>query len=125
MIEVKSSGSFKNTEKFLAAMRKSDFLALLDKYGKQGVAALATAAPVDTGLLASSWEYEVYSKKGFHGIVWSNTNVENGLQVAILVQYGHATRDGGWVEGIDYVNPAIQPLFDKIAQDVWEEVKRA
>jgi len=123
MIEIKSSGSFQKTERFLASMKKQEQLAFLDSFGRQGVALLAAATPVDTGLTASSWTYEVVRKRSWTSIIWSNTNVEDGLPVAILLQYGHATGTGGYVQGYDYINPAIQPLFDRIADAVWEKVK--
>lgn len=125
MIRVESKGSFAKTEKFLYAMQKAEAFRILNKYGKEGVNALAAATPVDTGLTADSWEYEVVYKNGRYSIIWSNTNVETGIPVAILIQYGHATGTGGWVEGMDYINPSIKPLFDKIADNVWERVKNA
>ena len=125
MIRVESKGSFAKTEKFLYAMQKAEAIKILNKYGQEGVNALASATPVDSGLTADSWEYETIYKNGRYSIVWSNTNVESGIPVAILIQYGHATGTGGWVEGTDYINPSIRPLFDKIAENVWERVKNA
>ena len=125
MITFESKGSFQNTEKFLKKMSSNDIFNSLHKYGRMGVAALASTTPVDTGLAASSWEYEIVRERGSYTIYWLNTNVENGANVAILIQYGHGTGTGGYVQGRDYINPAIQPIFDKIADDVWKEVKRA
>lgn len=125
MIEVKASGDFRNTEAFLASMKQGEVFSVLERYGQAGVDALSQATPVNTGLTATSWTYEVVRKNGKYQIVWHNTNVESGIPVAVLIQYGHATGTGGWVEGEDYINPAIQPLFDKIADDVWERVRRA
>lgn len=125
MISFEVSGSFKNTEKFLQTMKSGEIFKELNKYGQIGVEALSRATPVDSSLTAQSWTYEVINKSGKYEIIWKNTNVESGIPVAILIQYGHATRNGGWIEGRDYINPAIQPLFDKIAEDVWERVKRA
>lgn len=125
MIEVKASGDFRNTEAFLASMKQGEVFSVLERYGQAGVDALSQATPVNTGLTATSWTYEVVRKNGIYQIVWHNTNVESGIPVAVLIQYGHATGTGGWVEGEDYINPAIQPLFDKIADDVWERVRRA
>jgi len=125
MIEVTSSGNFKKTEQFLYGMAKGDVFDILETYGQQGVDALALATPVDSGLTAESWSYEVIRKNGKYQIIWHNSNLESGIPVAILIQYGHATGTGGWVEGYDYINPAIKPLFDKIAQDVWEMVQYA
>lgn len=122
MITVKHSGNFKNVEKFLHKASRTNVLSILDKYGREGVTALASATPVESGLTANSWNYEVrYSKSGY-SITWTNTNVVNGVPVAILLQYGHSTRYGGYVQGRDYINPAIQPVFDKIAEDLWKEV---
>jgi hypothetical protein len=125
MIEVTSSGNFKKTEKFLYTMAKGDVFYILDSYGQQGLFALEIATPVDSGLTANSWTYEVVKKNGKYQIIWHNSNVVSGIPVAILIQYGHATGTGGWVEGYDYINPSIKPLFDKIANDVWEMVQHA
>lgn len=125
MINARTSGSFSKTEKFLQTLQSGKIFASLNKFAKEGVDALSSATPIDTGLLASSWDYYIIDTPGEHGIVWTNTNVENGIPVAILVQYGHGTASGGFVQGIDYINPAIRPIFDKIANQIWEEVKRA
>ena len=125
MITVQSTGSFKRTEAFLSTMSKGEVFHILDAYGQRGVDALAEATPVESGLTATSWTYEVVRKKGKYQIIWHNTNVESGIPVAVLIQYGHATGNGGWVEGQDFINPAIRPLFDKIANEVWERVKNA
>jgi hypothetical protein len=125
MITVQSSGSFQKTEKFLSYMQSGSVFQILDSYGRQGVEALSRATPKDTGLTAESWYYEVINRKGRHQIIWRNKNVVDGLPVAIIIQYGHGTGTGGWVEGKDYINPAIYPLFDKMAKDVWERVKHA
>lgn len=95
----------------------------LDKYGKEGVAALSAATPVDSGETANSWTYKIEKKNGKVTIGFHNTNIQNGAPIAILLQYGHGTKNGGWVEGRDYINPAIQPIFDKIADSAWKEVK--
>jgi hypothetical protein len=125
MLEVSASGDFKNTKAFLASMKTGQVFDILERYGEIGRQALADATPVESGLTAASWTYEVVQKKGSYQIIWHNTNVVEGVPVAVLIQYGHATGTGGWVEGRDYINPAIQPLFDKIANEVWEKVKRA
>lgn len=117
-----TQGDFSLTEKFLAKMGKLDITPQLKKYGQMGVDALAAATPVRTGLTADSWSYEVYGKKGFWGITWTNTNVVDGVAVAILLEYGHGTGTGGYVQGYDYINPALQPVFETIAQGVWEAV---
>jgi hypothetical protein len=122
MIEIESKGDFRNTEKFLASMAKDDLFAVLEHYGHVGVDALSSATPTRSGLTAASWNFEVVNKKGEHAIIWHNTNVNDGLPVAILIQYGHGTGTGGWVEGYDYINPAIRPIFDMITTEVWKQV---
>ena len=99
-------------------------LGYLDKYGREGVAALASATPVDSGLTASSWYYEITNGNGSATITFLNSNVNKGVPIAIILQYGHGTGTGGWVEGRDYINPAIQPIFDRIANDAWREVTK-
>lgn len=99
-------------------------LGLLDKYGRDGVAALSSATPVDSGNTANSWYYEIENKKGQVRINFLNSNINQGVPIAIILQYGHGTGTGGWVQGRDYINPAIQPIFDRILQDIWKEVTR-
>ncbi len=123
MITVSGSGSFHKTESFLNSMQRGDAFALLDSFGRAGVDALAAATPQDSGLTAASWVYEVERKRGRYSITWRNTNVHDGAVIAILIQYGHGTGTGGYIQGRDYINPAIQPLFDKIADAVWEQVR--
>ena len=125
MITFESAGSFGNIEKFLQKMSKADMFAELDKYGKAGVAALSSATPVDSGLTATSWYYEIKKTRGSYSIKWLNKNVVNGVPVAILLQYGHATGTGGYVQGRDYINPALKPIFDQIADNVWKAVTSA
>lgn len=122
MIVVKHKGDFKKTTKFLQKVRSNYIYDRLKKYGQEGVAALAAATPVDSGLTASSWGYEITMTNGSYSINWTNSNVVNGVPIAIIIQLGHGTRNGGWVEGRDYINPAIQPVFDKIANEIWREV---
>lgn len=117
-----SKGSFKKTEDFLERMSKESIFIVLDKYGQEGVRALAQATPTRSGLTAESWTYEIVQKHGRHAIIFHNTNLQDGVPVAILIQYGHATGTGGYVEGYDYINPIIRPLFDRIANDVWKAV---
>lgn len=124
MIRVKHKGDFSRLTKFLVNAKKGVSLSTLEKYGKQGVQALASATPVDSGLTANSWEYGVEQKDGRSIIYFYNTNVNRGVQIAIILQYGHATGNGGWIEGIDYINPAIRPVFDKITDDAWKEVTK-
>lgn len=122
MITVTAKGSSGKTEKFLDRLLHGDIFRSLDQYGLRGVDALASATPVDSGLTADSWNFKVEHARGKHSITWYNTNVHNGVNVAILLQYGHGTGTGGWVQGRDYINPAIQPIFDQIANEVWKQV---
>jgi hypothetical protein len=122
MMSITSTGSFKKTEDFLNRMKKGEIFDMLDHYGALGVEALAKATPVDSGLTARSWVYEIVKKNGHYTIEWHNTNIHSGASVAILIQYGHGTGTGGWVEGRDYINPAIRPVFDQITDEVWKKV---
>ena len=125
-IKVGNKGDFKKTFKFLRAMKEKRFLKNLDKYGQMGVDALAAATPKRTGLTAESWTYDITDNGEQLIISWNNTNVQKGYyNVALMIQYGHGTGTGGWVEGIDYINPALKPVFDKIADAVWMEVKNS
>jgi hypothetical protein len=125
MITIESKGSFKRTDAFLKYMSKKDIFKSLETYAKQGVEALSSATPVDSGLAASSWYYEVKKGRGSYSITWLNSDVEDGFPVAIMLQYGYGTGTGGYVRGVDYINPAIKPIFDKIAEQVWKEVTSA
>lgn len=122
MITIKQKGDFKKTEAFLNRAKRVKVQQILDYYGKLGVLALAEATPKDTGKTASSWNYEVSVKSGTSSIVWSNSNVNKGVNIALILQYGHGTRNGGYVKGRDYINPALQPIFDEIANTAWKEV---
>nr|DAP82049.1 MAG TPA: type I neck protein [Caudoviricetes sp.] len=122
MITFRQKGDFSKLTRFLEKAKESVRLGDLDKYGREGVAALASATPVESGLTANSWYYEIERKKGSASITFYNSNVQNGISIAIILQYGHGTGTGGWVQGRDYINPAIQPIFDKIANDAWREV---
>lgn len=124
MITFTQRGSFNNTETFLRNAKSKNLSAILDKYGSFGVEALSNATPVDTGLTAQSWYYTIEQRKGYISIRWHNRNSEGGMPVAILLQYGHGTRNGGYVQGRDYVNPAIRPIFDQILAEVWKEVTK-
>lgn len=123
-ISFESTGSFKNTEALLKRLTTQDVTSILERYGAMGVEALRAATPVDTGLTAQMWTYKVQRKKGVWELSWNNQNRSSGVPVAILLQYGHGTGTGGYVAGRDYINPAIQPLFDQIADAVWREVTR-
>jgi hypothetical protein len=124
MIQFRHKGDFSKLTRFLEKAKEAVKIGDLDKYGKEGVAALASATPVDTGRTANSWYYEIEHKNGSASIYFHNSNIQNGVPIAIILQYGHGTKNGGWVQGRDYINPAIQPVFDKIANDAWEEVTR-
>ena len=123
MIVLTQRGNFNNTERFLAGAKKLDIKRILESYGREGVRALASATPVDSGLTADSWGFRVTISKGSFSIVWTNSNVVKGVPIAIILQYGHGTGTGGYVQGRDYINPAIQPIFQKIADSVWLEVR--
>ena len=124
MIAIKAKGDFSNAEGFLKNIRTALRNRKLEKYGQMGVDALAAATPKRTGLTAASWIYRIEQSDDSASIIWTNTNRNKGEMIAILLQYGHGTGTGGYVEGIDYINPALKPVFDKIANDAWEEVTR-
>jgi len=126
MINVKVDGSFKNAEAFLTRMRRRDHFNRLKKYGPIGVAALAAATPEDSSTTAQSWYYKIISRPGYFAIHWLNSHVEDPgrIPVAILIQYGHATGNGGIVQGRDYINPALRPIFNQMAADMWGEVTK-
>lgn len=124
LISIIQKGSFKNSKKFFSDMLQKRYARVLERYGQLGVDLLAANTPVDSGLTASSWEYEVIDDDQGVKVVWYNTNVQKGwANVALLLQYGHATGTGGYVTGVDYINPALQPVFDKMAEAAWREVK--
>lgn len=124
MITFRQKGDFSKLTRYLERVKEVVKLGDLDKYGRAGVAALASATPIDTGLTASSWYYEISNKNGSAMISFHNSNIQNGVPIAIILQYGHGTRNGGLVEGRDYINPAIRPIFDRIADDAWKEVTK-
>lgn len=124
MIKFRQKGDFSKLTHFLEKAKEAVRLGDLDKYGREGVAALASATPVDSGLTADSWRYEITNKQGSAKITFYNSNIQNGVPIAIILQYGHGTRNGGWVQGRDYINPAIQPIFDKIVNEAWREVTK-
>lgn len=125
MFSFESSGSFNKTEAALLKMSKGDIFSALDGFAREGVAALASATPVDSGITASSWSYEVTKSRGYYAITWTNDHVVDGRPIAIMLQYGHGTGTGGWVQGRDFINPAMKPIFDKIADKVWKAVTSA
>ena len=124
MISFRQKGDFSNLSRFLERAKETVKLGDLDRYGREGVAALASATPKDSGLTANSWYYEIKHETGSVSISFHNSNIQNGVPIAIILQYGHGTGNGGWVEGRDYINPAIQPVFDKIANNAWKEVTK-
>ena len=123
-VSFRHKGDFKKATRYLERVKEASRLKILDKYGREGVAALASATPVDTGLTASSWYYEVETNTRSSTIRFNNSNIQNGVPIAIILQYGHGTRNGGWVQGRDYINPAIQPIFDRITDSAWKEVTK-
>ena len=125
MFTVKSRGDFKKTEKFLREMSKRRIKKILQEKGQLGIEALESATPRESGITAGSWQFDVVVKGGTYSLVWSNSHLINGVPLAILLQYGHGTGTGGYVEGRDFINSAIRPIFDRIADDVWKMVKSA
>lgn len=124
MITITNRGDFKKLDRYLNRVKKASQLDFLDKYGRKGVSALRSATPVDTGKTASSWYYEIERNNGSVVIRFLNSNVNKGVNIAIILQYGHGTGNGGYVQGRDYINPAIVPLFDEIAEAAWREVTK-
>jgi len=115
-------GDFSNIERFFHKVLRKDYLNIMEKYGKLGVSVLSAATPVDSGVTASSWNYEIVGGSEQSSIVWTNSNENKGVNIAIILQYGHATKNGGYVQGLDYINPAMKPIFENMAKDVWREV---
>ena len=124
MIQFRQKGNFSKLTTYLEKVKETVKLGNLDRYGREGVKALSSATPVETGLTADSWYYKIENKKGSVSINFYNSNIQNGVPIAIILQYGHGTRNGGWVQGRDYINPAIQPIFDKITENAWREVTK-
>lgn len=122
IIKITQKGDFSKTFKFLRKLKQKKFLKKLHSYGQMGVEALSEATPVRSGLTASSWDYILEATNSTISIIWTNSNENKGLYIAVLIQYGHGTRNGGYVQGIDYINPAMRPVFEKIADDAWLEV---
>lgn len=122
LVSFKHRGNFNRVERFLNRVSDREYLNILDHYGQMGVEALSKATPVDTGLTASSWTYEIERNRDQTTISWLNTNTNQGVNIAVILQYGHGTGTGGYVQGRDYINPAMRPVFDKIADQAWREV---
>ena len=117
-------GDFSNTKKFLKRVSSKNFQQMLHAYGKRGVEILSAVTPKKTGLTAASWDYNIEITKDSITINWTNSNISQGIPVALLIEWGHATRNGGWVEGIDYINPVMQPIFDEMSREIWREVTK-
>lgn len=124
MIKIRQKGNFQKTERFLKQASNLQIKSILEKYARQGVAALERATPVDSGLTANSWGYEISISKNGCKIAWTNTNMAGDIPLAILIQYGHGTKNGGYVQGIDYINPALRPIFEQMTNQVWREVTK-
>ena len=124
MIGFRLKGDFSKTTNFLKKMKQLNITAILERYGREGVAALASATPVDTGLTANSWYYKIETTDTSSALIFCNSNIQNGVPIAIILQYGHGTGTGGWVQGQDYINPAIQPIFNEIKEKAWREVTK-
>lgn len=122
MISIKHKGHFNKTEKFFVTVKNDNYIKNLDRFGREGVDALSAATPKKTGKTAASWIYTITRENGNIVISWSNTNENNGVNIAVILQYGHGTGTGGFVQGRDYINPAMQPIFDRIAEEAWKEV---
>ena len=122
MISITSKGDFAKTFNFLNSSKKINVNFILDKYGKEGVSLLSKNTPIQTGKTANSWTYKIENNKGKTSINWYNTNVVNGVNIAIILQYGHGTQNGGYVSGRDYINPSLLPLFDRMTEEIWKEV---
>lgn len=122
MITITSKGDFAKTFSFLNASKKMNLNSILDKYGKEGVSLLSTNTPIDSGKTSTSWTYKIENSKGKTSINWYNTNVINGVNIAIILQYGHGTQNGGYISGRDYINPALLPLFNRMTNEIWKEV---
>lgn len=124
MISFRQKGDFSKATSYFKKVKNPIPIGVLEKYGREGVAALASATPIDSGQTANSWYYEIARGKGFVSLQFLNSNIQNGVPIAIILHYGHGTGTGGWVQGRDYINPAIQPIFDKLANDAWREVTK-
>ena len=122
LIQIKHKGSFKHAEKFLQNGKKRDYLSILGRYGEEGVEALRQATPVESGKTANSWSYSIVQGGSSTTIYWKNSHLHKGVNIAVILQYGHGTGTGGYVEGRDFINPALQPVFDRLAKEAWDAV---
>lgn len=124
MITITEKGSFSHIERYLSRLKQVELERVLNKYGNLGVTALSNATPTETGLTSESWYYDIVARPGYHSIRWYNSHVEDGVPIAVILQYGHGTRTGGYVQGRDYIMPAMRPIFDQIAAEAWREVTK-
>lgn len=122
MIKIKCTGDFTNTTKFLEGIKKLSISDILNRYGEEGARALAAATPINTGDTASKWGYTITNGRNGSSVTWTNDAVNNGIPIVILLQYGHATKNGGYVSGVDFINPAIKGVMDRLAESMWKEV---
>lgn len=122
LVTITNKGNYEKTTNFLQGLLKKDYIGILNKYGDAGVQVLANATPIDSGKTAQSWSYEVRHDRTGYTLAWYNSNTNQGLSIVVLNQYGHATRDGGWVQGVDFINPAMKPFFDELVEELWREV---
>ena len=125
MITIRSIGNYRKTEEFLKKSLGRDYVHILEKYAKEGVRILSQNTPVDTGKTSQSWSYEIEETKNTISVVWTNSNINDGVNIAVLIQYGHATKNGGYVQGLDYINPSLQPIFEELADACWKEVTKS
>jgi len=124
MITITEKGSFSNTERYLSRLKTQELLSVLNKYANEGLVALSNATPRETGETAESWYYSIVQRPGYYSIRWHNRHIVDGIPIAVLIQYGHGTGTGGYVQGRDYIMPAIRPIFDRIAAEAWKEVTK-
>lgn len=122
MIRFKHKGSFKHTESLFRKTLHHSSMTILQKYGEAGVKALASATPTESGTTAAAWSFEIVQNRGGYSVFWKNSNINQGVNIALILQYGHGTGTGGYVHGIDYINPALRPVFDQMANEAWKEV---
>lgn len=124
LVNIRQKGNYERVTKYLQTASQGAKRVLLDRFGEEGVQALRMATPIDSGKTAESWYYKIEDKNGRLSISFHNSNIQNGVPIAIILQYGHGTGTGGYVSGRDYINPAIKPVFDKIAEEAWKEVTK-
>jgi hypothetical protein len=124
MITITQKGSFNRTEQYLNRLKQAQISSILQRYGSLGVTALSNATPVESGATAAAWSYSIVQRPGYYSIRWHNSNSNQGVPIAVLLQYGHGTGTGGYVQGRDYINPAVRPIFDQMANEVWKEVTK-